>query len=163
MGVEEVAEEGDGVRESGDEISGKGVGGAVELEAGEDVESETLAMGSEEMLGLDLGLGLSPFEEVEDGAFVRLGVEEKVRGCLGSEVGREGWEHLRVAFKVCDCFIGNENIVGRCDCRKPTLIVRFHCGRGGGGGGGCYNSGGAGRDQGGGDCAIVEKCFYVLF
>lgn len=92
MGVKEVAEEDGGVRESGGEVGGEGVGGAVELEAGEDVESETHAMGSEEMLGL------GPFKEVEDGAFVRLGVEEKVGGCLGSEVGREGWKHLRVAF-----------------------------------------------------------------
>lgn len=98
MGVKEVAEEDGGVRESGGEVGGEGVGGAVELEAGEDVESETHAMGSEEMLGLGLGLGLGPFKEVEDGAFVRLGVEEKVGGCLGSEVGREGWKHLRVAF-----------------------------------------------------------------
>ena len=73
------------------------MGGAVELEADEDVEGEALAVRrEEEVVGLGLGLGL--VDEVEEGALVGLGIEENVRSCLGSEVRRERCESLRVAF-----------------------------------------------------------------
>lgn len=95
----EVEEEGGvgGVREGGGEVRSKGVGGAVELEADEDVEGEALAVRREEEV-VGLGLGLGPGEEVEEGALVGLGIEENVRSCFRSEVRREGYESLRVAF-----------------------------------------------------------------
>jgi len=88
VGVVEVAEEGGagGVVEVGSEVFGEVLGGVIELEAGKDVKGQALAMRCEEML--DLGLGLGPVEELEDGALVELGVEENVGGCFGSEVGR---------------------------------------------------------------------------
>lgn len=94
-GVVEVAEEGGagGVGEGG----GKEVGSAIELEADEDVEGEALAVWREEEVVV-LGLGLGPVEEVEEGALVGLGIEENVRSCFRSEVRREGYKSLRVAF-----------------------------------------------------------------
>ena len=75
------------------------MGGAVELEVDEDVEGEALVMWrEEEVVGLGLGLGL--VEEVEEGALVGLGIEENVRSCFRSEVRREGYKSLRVAFNI---------------------------------------------------------------
>lgn len=55
VSVMKVAEEvGSGVVEEG---GGEGVGSVVELEAGEDVDGEALAVRGEESVGLGLGLG----------------------------------------------------------------------------------------------------------
>lgn len=56
-------------------VVGEGESGFVELEACEDVESETLALEGEKRVGS------CPVEEGEGYGLVELGFEEHVRGC----------------------------------------------------------------------------------
>jgi len=48
-------------------------------------------------MGGEKNVGVCPVKEFEEQGFRELRSEEEVGGCVGSEVGGEGWEVLWVA------------------------------------------------------------------
>lgn len=78
------------------------------------MEREALAVCIEE------SVRFSPIDKLYGEGLVVLSFEEQIGGGFGCKYGREMAEAVRMAFQVCDCFVGEESIRGGNQQRERT-------------------------------------------